>query len=76
MEQHVNNLINFGIGCFKALSGGYGAISDRVKTGVGDLIIDGENVKSDTAVKIREIAHKATDLFRRGEKTQKARRAA
>ncbi len=75
MEQQFNNVINFGIGCFKALSGEYAQISERVRTGVNNLIQDGEKANSNAAVKIREVAIKATHLLNRGKTGQKVSRA-
>lgn len=75
MEQQFNNVINFGIGCLKALSGGYAQISERVKNGVSDLIRDGEKANSETAVKIRDVAHKATKFLNRDGTERKINRA-
>lgn len=75
MEQQFNNVINFGIGCMKALSGGYAQISESVKSRVSDLIQDGEKANGETAVKLREVAHKATNFLHRGETKQKTSRA-
>ena len=76
MEQQVTNVINFGLGCLKAISGGYARFADRVKSRVGEIISEGEKSKDNTSLRIREIAHMVTDIFRRGDKTQKATRAA
>lgn len=71
MEQQVTNLINFGLGCLKAVSGGYAQLADRVKSGVSEIISKGEESEDHTAVRMREVAYKATRLFRRGDKIQK-----
>lgn len=76
MEQQVTNVINFGLGCLRAISGGYARLADRVKSEVGEIISEGEKSRDSTSLRIREIAHRATDIFRRGDKTQKATRAA
>lgn len=75
MEQQFNNVINFGIGCLKALSGGYSQISEQIKNSVSDLIRNGEKANGETAVKIRDVAHKATRFLNRTGTEQKTTRA-
>jgi hypothetical protein len=75
MEQQVNNVINFGIGCAKALSDTYGEFSERIRSGVSDLVASGEKSKDDASVRIRQAVYKATDFLRRGDKSPKAQRA-
>jgi hypothetical protein len=65
MEQQVNNVINFSLGCARVLTEGYENVSQRIKTGVSDLIRQGESSKDSASLKIREFAHKASGLLNR-----------
>jgi hypothetical protein len=76
MEQHFNNVVNFGIGCWSTLSERYREISERIRSGVGKLTADGKKPKNSAAVKNRKVAAKTTEILRRGEKIQKNTRAA
>lgn len=75
MEQQLNNVINFGIGCAKALSDTYGSFAERIRSGVSDLVASGEKSKDDAAVRVRQAAYKVSDFLRRGVTASKTQRA-
>lgn len=75
MEQKVTNVVNFGIGCVRAFSENFNGLSERVKTSVNELILDGEKSQSTAAVKMREMAGRATKFLRREEKIEEIPRA-
>lgn len=76
MEQQVNQAINLGIGCVKAVSERYEEFAQRIKESVSDLVAQGEKSKDAISIRIRELAGKATGFLKRDEKTQKVARAA
>jgi hypothetical protein len=76
MEQQVNQVINFGIGCAKAASDQYSEFAEWIKESVSNLVAQGEKSNAPASVRIRELADKAAHLFSRQETAQKTIRAA